>query len=53
MSPESARELAALRRSYVQVKYAMIIFSSLPILFSYPFVQKYLMKGIMLGSLKE
>jgi putative aldouronate transport system permease protein len=53
MSPESARELAALRLSYVQVKYAMIIFSSLPILFSYPFFQKYFMKGIMLGSLKE
>jgi putative aldouronate transport system permease protein len=53
MSLESARELAALRLSYVQVKYAMIIFSSLPVLFSYPFFQKYFMKGIMLGSLKE
>jgi putative aldouronate transport system permease protein len=53
MSPDAAKELAALRLSYVQVKYAMIIFSSLPILFSYPFFQKYFMKGIMLGSLKE
>jgi putative aldouronate transport system permease protein len=53
LSPEAARELAAIRLSYIQVKYAMIIFSSLPVLFSYPFFQKYFMKGIMLGSLKE
>jgi putative aldouronate transport system permease protein len=53
LSPDAAKELAALRLSYVQVKYAMIIFTSLPILFSYPFFQKYFMKGIMLGSLKE
>ncbi|GHU77368.1 sugar ABC transporter permease [Spirochaetia bacterium] len=53
MSSDAARQLAALKLSYAQLKYAMIIFSSLPVLFTYPFFQKYFMKGIMLGSLKE
>jgi len=34
------------------VRYAAIVISSAPILFVYPFVQKYMGKGIMLGSLK-
>jgi putative aldouronate transport system permease protein len=53
MSAEAAKELAARQLSYAQLKFAMIIFSSLPVLFAYPFFQKYFMKGIMLGSLKE
>ena len=35
------------------VKYAMIIISTVPILCVYPFVQKYFMKGVMMGSVKE
>jgi putative aldouronate transport system permease protein len=53
MSQEAAEEAARQRIAYAQLKYAMIIFSSLPVLFTYPFFQKYFMKGIMLGSLKE
>jgi putative aldouronate transport system permease protein len=53
MSFEAAKEMAERRLSYAQLKYAMIIFTSLPVLFTYPFFQKYFMKGIMLGSLKE
>ena len=34
------------------VKYALIIVSTLPILCIYPFVQKYFMKGVMMGSVK-
>lgn len=37
----------------VQLQYAMIIFTSLPIIFTYPYFQKYFIKGVMLGSLKE
>lgn len=35
-----------------QLKYAMIIISSLPVILTYPFFQRYFIKGIMLGSLK-
>ena len=38
--------------SNVQLKYAMIIFTTLPVLFAYPFFQKHFVKGIMVGSLK-
>jgi len=34
------------------LKYALIIVSSLPLLVVYPFVQRYFVKGIMIGSIK-
>ncbi|WP_199613968.1 carbohydrate ABC transporter permease [Paenibacillus alkalitolerans] len=34
------------------LKSAVIIISTLPILFVYPFIQKYFVKGIMVGSIK-
>jgi putative aldouronate transport system permease protein len=34
------------------LKYSLIIVASAPILFAYQFVQKYFVKGIMIGSLK-
>jgi putative aldouronate transport system permease protein len=49
----AAEAFVKMQLTYAQLKYAMIIFTSLPVLFSYPFFQKYFMKGIMLGSLKE
>jgi putative aldouronate transport system permease protein len=35
-----------------QVKYGVIIVSTLPILIVYPFIQKYFDKGVMIGSVK-
>lgn len=35
-----------------QVKYAIIIVSTLPILIVYPFIQKYFDKGVMIGAVK-
>ena len=35
------------------VKYAAVMVATLPILMVYPFVQKYFVKGVMVGSLKE
>lgn len=35
-----------------QLKYALIVISSLPVLIMYPFVQKFFVKGVMIGSLK-
>lgn len=35
------------------IKYATIIIATLPILMIYPFLQKYFVKGVMIGALKE
>lgn len=35
-----------------QIKYGVIIVSSLPLLVLYPFLQKYFVKGVMIGSIK-
>ncbi|MGM0879935.1 MAG: carbohydrate ABC transporter permease [Bacillota bacterium] len=35
-----------------QMKYALIVISSLPVLILYPFIQKHFVKGVMIGSLK-
>ncbi len=35
-----------------QLKYALIVVSSLPVILLYPFVQRYFVRGIMIGSIK-
>ena len=35
------------------IRYATIIVATLPILFVYPFLQKYFTKGVMVGAVKE
>ena len=34
------------------IKYAVIVIGSLPVMILYPFVQKYFVKGMMIGSIK-
>lgn len=34
------------------LKYALIVISSLPVMVIYPFIQKYFVKGVMIGSIK-
>ena len=36
----------------VTMKYALVLIASLPMLILYPFVQKYFVKGVMIGSVK-
>ncbi|MGI5898905.1 MAG: carbohydrate ABC transporter permease [Christensenellales bacterium] len=38
--------------NYIAVKYATLVFSMAPMLMIYPFVQKFFVKGVMIGSLK-
>ena len=46
-------ELEEMKAALAEVlKYSLIIVASLPVLVVYPFVQKYFMKGVMLGSVK-
>lgn len=35
------------------LKYSLIVITSLPMLLLYPFIQKYFIKGVMIGSIKE
>ena len=53
LTAEESLERALRQMSTAQLKYAMIIFTTLPVLCAYPFFQRYFVKGIMLGSLKE
>ena len=34
------------------LKYALIVVASLPVMIIYPFVQKFFVKGVMIGSIK-
>jgi len=45
-------EAAEMIFTNMQLKYSIIVFTTLPIIFTYPFFQKYFIKGVMLGSLK-
>ncbi len=47
--PELANEM---RTAGQLVKYCMIVVATAPILAVYPFLQKYFMKGVMIGSVK-
>lgn len=47
-----AESVAAMQRIAELVKYSSIVVGSLPMLILYPFVQKYFVKGIMIGSVK-
>ena len=41
-----------LNLSRVLIKYCVIVISILPMMVIYPFIQKYMIKGVMIGSVK-
>ncbi|MGI6653339.1 MAG: carbohydrate ABC transporter permease [Christensenellales bacterium] len=53
MSTEALADLLRRQRLAETMKYSLIIIANLPILMAYPFVQKYFVKGVMIGSVKQ
>jgi len=49
LSPE---ELLKMQEMAMIIKYAVIVVATAPILCVYPFIQKYFVKGVMVGSVK-
>lgn len=45
--------LAEIQKMISVIRYAVIVISSLPIMCLYPFLQKYFVQGVMIGSLKS
>ena len=51
-STGNEEELERYQRMLAVIKYAVIVVSTMPIMCVYPFLQKYFVKGVMIGSLK-
>jgi ABC-type glycerol-3-phosphate transport system permease component len=47
------RELARMYELMQQMKYAIIVVGAVPMMVLYPFIQKYFIRGMTIGSLKE
>lgn len=55
MGGEGAGDMVAAQEAALMqdvVKYAAIVFTSIPIIMVYPFVQKHFVKGVMIGAVK-
>ncbi|MDR0396263.1 MAG: carbohydrate ABC transporter permease [Oscillospiraceae bacterium] len=52
MTPEQLKEKERLEAIAEMMKYSLIIVSSVPMMILYPFIQKYFVKGVMIGSVK-
>lgn len=53
MDPELIKNKLLLAAVNAQLKYAVVMVASIPVIMIYPFVQKYFIQGALLGSLKE
>ena len=48
----AATETDQINQFAESIKYAAIVITTVPILFVYPFLQRYFVKGVMLGAVK-
>ncbi len=46
------KDIAVKQSLYALLKYSLIVVASVPVLCVYPFIQKYFVKGVMIGSIK-
>jgi putative aldouronate transport system permease protein len=51
-SSMSSENMALIERRTEIMKYSLIVVASLPMMMLYPFVQKYFVKGVMIGAVK-
>jgi len=49
LDPET---LALMKQMTMVIKYSVIVVATAPIICVYPFIQKYFVKGVMIGSVK-
>jgi putative aldouronate transport system permease protein len=52
MMTQDASEFIMRQKLAEQLKYGVIVVSAAPLLIAYPFLQKYFVKGVMIGSVK-
>lgn len=52
LTGSDVQEMLKRKEMQIIMRYALIVVSSGPVLIMYPFVQKYLVKGVMIGSVK-
>jgi len=50
--PEELADMVRLQRLRESMKYGLIVVSTLPMLVIYPFLQRFFVKGVMMGSIK-
>ena len=53
MNKMDQSRVQSLQNLFEQLRYAVLVVGALPMMILYPFVQKYFIKGVMIGSLKE
>lgn len=52
MTGSSVQDVLKRQEMQTLLKYSLIVVASVPVLVVYPFVQKHLVKGVMIGSVK-
>ena len=52
LSMEDIEAMSRLEERAELMKYSLIVVASVPVMILYPFIQKYFVKGIMIGAVK-